>query len=60
MNPETGAPMDELHRDTLDLVKSLQLEYTTLSEILKAGPCAKVGFKERIRKCFFYVSWNFK
>lgn len=52
--------MDELHRDTLDLVKSLQLEYTTLSEILKAGPCAKVGFKERIRKCFFYVSWNFK
>lgn len=34
--------MDELHKETLDLVKSLALEYTTLSEILKAGPCPKV------------------
>lgn len=42
MNAETGAPMDELHRETLDFVKSLELEYKTLSEILKAGPCPKV------------------
>lgn len=34
--------MDELHKETLDLVKSLALQYTTLSEILKAGPCPKV------------------
>lgn len=43
MNPETGGPLDELHRDTLEFVKSLGLEYTTLSEILKAGPCPKVN-----------------
>lgn len=42
MNPETGAPLDELHWETLDFVKSLDLEYKTLSEIVKAGPCAKV------------------
>lgn len=43
MNPETGAPLDELHWETLDFVKSLDLEYKTLSEIVKAGPCAKVN-----------------
>lgn len=44
MNPETGAPEDELHKETLDLVKSLGLEYKTLSEIIKAGPCPKVRY----------------
>ena len=43
MNAETGEPLDELHRETLDFVRSLGLEYTTLSEILKAGPCIKVS-----------------
>lgn len=58
MNPETGAPMDELHMDTLKLVKSLELEYTTLSEIIKAGPCPKVGLLLMFHLCFINVAWN--
>lgn len=42
MDPETGAPLDELHHETLAFVKTLGLNYKTLSEIIKAGPCPKV------------------
>lgn len=50
--------MDELHMDTLKLVKSLELEYTTLSEIIKAGPCPKVGLLLMFHLCFINVAWN--
>lgn len=43
MDPDTGAPKDELHPEALNWMKSLGLEYTKLSEILAAGPCPKVS-----------------
>lgn len=39
---ESGAPMDELTHESIMWMKSLGVEYKTLSEILKAGPCPKV------------------
>uniref|UniRef100_A0A336LRK4 long-chain-fatty-acid--CoA ligase n=1 Tax=Culicoides sonorensis TaxID=179676 RepID=A0A336LRK4_CULSO len=42
MDPDTGAPRDSLHPETLKLMKDLGVEYTRLSEILKAGPDMKV------------------
>lgn len=42
MDPDTGAPRDSLHPETLKLMRDLGLEYTRLSEVLKAGPDAKV------------------
>lgn len=44
MDPDTGAPLDELHHETIDVVKTLGLNYKTLSEVIKAGPCPKVSF----------------
>ena len=52
MDPDSGAPKDELHHETLDFVKSLGLNYTTLSEIIKAGPCPKVGLRRMFLLCF--------
>lgn len=43
MDPETGAPRDSLHPETLKWMRELGVEYTRLSEILKAGPDAKVS-----------------
>jgi long-chain-fatty-acid--CoA ligase ACSBG len=37
-----GAPLDELAAESLKLTESLELKYTKLSEILNAGPDAKV------------------
>lgn len=42
MDADSGAPKDELHHETLEWVRSLGLNYTKLSEIIKAGPCPKV------------------
>lgn len=42
MHPDTGAPLDKLLPEALQWMKSIGVEYTTLSEILKAGPCPKV------------------
>lgn len=39
---ETGAPLDELTHESSVWMKSLGVEYKTLSEILNAGPCPKV------------------
>lgn len=46
MDPDTGAPKDELHHETIEFVKTLGLNYKTLSEIIKAGPCPKVSFTQ--------------
>lgn len=37
-----GAPLDKLHPEALNWMKSLGVEHTTLSQILSAGPCPKV------------------
>lgn len=37
-----GEPLDKLHPEVLQLTKKLGLEYTTLSDILAAGPCPKI------------------
>lgn len=42
MDKETGAPLDELNHESLIWIKSLDLEYKTVSDILEAGPCPKV------------------
>jgi len=42
MDLETGAPLDELHSETISWCKSLDVPYTKLSEIIAAGPCPKV------------------
>lgn len=42
MDPESGAPKDELNPDTLTWFKSLGVGYQKLSEVLAAGPCPKV------------------
>lgn len=42
MDPESGAPKDELSADTLTWFKSLGVSYQKLSEVLAAGPCPKV------------------
>lgn len=42
MDPDTGAPKDELHPETVSWLKTLGLGYTKLQEILAAGPCPKV------------------
>lgn len=42
MDPESGAPKDELSSDTLIWLKTLGVNYQTLSEVLAAGPCPKV------------------
>lgn len=42
MDPDTGAPRDSLQPETLKWLKGLGLDYTNLSEILKAGPDSKV------------------
>lgn len=44
MDPDTGAPRDSLHPETLKWMRELGLEYTRLSEVLKAGPDSKVSF----------------
>jgi long-chain-fatty-acid--CoA ligase ACSBG len=38
MDPDTGAPKDELQKDTVKWLESLGLKYTKLSEVLAAGP----------------------
>lgn len=38
MEPETGAPKDELQAESIKWIESLGLKYTKLSEILAAGP----------------------
>ncbi|KAG5675222.1 hypothetical protein PVAND_005146 [Polypedilum vanderplanki] len=38
-----GAPLDELAPESLKLMKSLNLNYTKLSEVLNAGPDVKVS-----------------
>lgn len=43
MDADSGAPLDELHHETKAWIKSLGLNYTKLSEIIKAGPCPKVS-----------------
>jgi len=52
MDPETGAPRDSLHPETLKWMRELDLEYTKLSEVLKAGPDPKVqkGIEEAITR----------
>lgn len=42
MDRDTGAPLDELTHESSVWMKSLGVEYKTLSEILNAGPCPKV------------------
>lgn len=42
MDADTGAPKDELHPETVNWLKTLNLNYTKLSEVLAAGPCPKV------------------
>ncbi|XP_055372221.1 very long-chain-fatty-acid--CoA ligase bubblegum-like [Condylostylus longicornis] len=39
MDPENGGPLDELEQESLQWMKTLNLKYTKLSEILKSGPC---------------------
>jgi long-chain-fatty-acid--CoA ligase ACSBG len=38
MAPDTGEPLDDLSMESLKWLESLDLKYTKLSEILKAGP----------------------
>lgn len=38
MAPDTGEPRDELAAETLKWIDSMDLKYTTLSEVLAAGP----------------------
>lgn len=42
MDPDTGAPKDELQTETIKWIDSLGLKYTKLTEILAAGPDKKV------------------
>lgn len=42
MDPDTGAPKDELQAETVAWIKSLGVEYNKLSEVIAAGPCPKV------------------
>lgn len=42
MAPDTGEPRDELAAETLKWIDSMDLKYTTLSEIIAAGPDEKV------------------
>lgn len=42
MDPDTGAPRDSLRPDTMKWLREMGLEYTRLSEVLKAGPDSKV------------------
>lgn len=44
MDPDTGAPRDELHPETVNWLKTHGIEYTKLSDVLKAGPCPKVTY----------------
>lgn len=44
MDLETELPTDELSVETKEWLKDLGLHYTTLSELLEAGPCDKVCF----------------
>lgn len=38
MDTNTGEPRDELAAETLKMIESLNLNYTTLSQIIEAGP----------------------
>lgn len=42
MDAETGAPKDELNQEAKAWLKGIGLQYSTLSEIIRAGPCEKV------------------
>lgn len=39
----TGLPMDELHQVAVNWMRGLGLDYVTVSEVMAAGPCPKVG-----------------
>lgn len=43
MDPNTGAPKDELLDETKAWLSGLGVHYKTLSEIINAGPCPKVS-----------------
>lgn len=42
MDKDTGAPLDELSHESLNWMKSLDVNHKTLADILNAGPCPKV------------------
>ncbi|GAB0089193.1 Very long-chain-fatty-acid--CoA ligase bubblegum [Sergentomyia squamirostris] len=60
MDVDSGAPMDELHHETLAWLKILGLDYTKLSQIHAAGPCSKVlkGIEEAIIRANKYSTSN--
>lgn len=39
-----GSPKDELSQESIYWMRSLGLDYVTLSELIKAGPCPKVNY----------------
>lgn len=43
MDPDTGTPQDELCVETKKWMKEIGLNYTTLSEVIAAGPCPRVS-----------------
>lgn len=43
MDKDSGAPLDELSHESLMWMKSLGVNYTTLTEILGADPCPKIN-----------------
>lgn len=52
MDPDTGAPRDELNVETVNWLKTLSLDYSKLSEILAAGPCPKVCLSKSLHSPF--------
>lgn len=58
MDLETGAPKDELAPETLSWLKTLDVDYKKLSEVIAAGPCPKVMLHFKITNHFQMIDIN--